>query len=212
MPADRIHLIRHGEVHNPGGVIYGRLPHFHLSEAGHEMAKAAALDLKSRRIKLEALFASPLLRTRESAEHVQDVFGIEPITDERLIEPYNIFEGRKVSAKAIALRPHLVYHLRNPLTPSWGEPFLDIVKRMMEAINDISARVPDGDVAIVSHQLPIWMVHRHLAGERLVHDPRKRRCALSSITTIERDNRGAWTEIDYRDPAASIRSKDRGAV
>jgi broad specificity phosphatase PhoE len=143
---------------------------------------------------------------------VQDVFGIEPITDERLIEPYNIFEGRKVSAKAIALRPHLVYHLRNPLTPSWGEPFLDIVKRMMEAINDISARVPDGDVAIVSHQLPIWMVHRHLAGERLVHDPRKRRCALSSITTIERDNRGAWTEIDYRDPAASIRSKDRGAV
>ena len=212
MPADRIHLIRHGEVHNPGGVIYGRLPHFHLSEAGHEMAKAAAEDLKSRRVKLEAIFASPLLRTRESAEHVQDLFGIEPITDERLIEPYNIFEGRKVSAKTIALRPHLVYHLRNPMTPSWGEPFLAIVKRMMEAINDVAARVPDGEIALVTHQLPIWMVHRHLAGERLMHDPRKRRCALSSITTIERDNRGSWTEIEYRDPGAKIRATDRGAV
>lgn len=212
MPADRIHLIRHGEVHNPGGVIYGRLPHFHLSEAGHQMAQAAAADLKARKVKLEALFASPLLRTRESAEHVQDAYGIDPVTDERLIEPYNIFEGRKVSAKAIALRPHLVFHLRNPMTPSWGEPYVAIVKRMMEAINDLANRVPDGDIALVSHQLPIWMVHRHLSGARLIHDPRKRRCALSSITTIERNSRGEWTEIEYRDPASSIRSKDRGAV
>jgi broad specificity phosphatase PhoE len=212
MPADRIHLIRHGEVHNPGGVIYGRLPHFHLSENGHQMAAAAAKDLKDRKIKLEALYASPLLRTRESAEHVQEHYGIDPTTDQRLIEPFNIFEGRKVSAKAIALRPHLAFHLRNPLTPSWGESYVSIVARMMEAIKDISASVPFGDVAIVTHQLPIWMVHRHLAGARLVHDPRKRRCALSSITTIERAADGSWVEVDYRDPAAAIASKDKGAV
>jgi broad specificity phosphatase PhoE len=212
MPADRIHLIRHGEVHNPEGVIYGRLPHFHLSQNGHQMAAAAAADLKERRIKLEAIISSPLLRTRESSEHVQELFGLEPTTDERLIEPFNIFEGKKVSAKSIALRPHLVYHLRNPLTPSWGESYVAIVARMMAAINDISKSVPDGDVALVSHQLPIWMVHRHLAGARLAHDPRKRRCALSSITTIEKNSEGDWVEIDYRDPAAKIAARDKGAV
>jgi len=212
MPANRIHLIRHGEVHNPGGVIYGRLPHFQLSDAGHQMAQAAAADLRERGVELQAIFMSPLLRTQQSAEHVQNAFGVDPATDERLIEPYNIFEGRKLNAKTIAIRPHLAFHLRNPMTPSWGEPYVAVVKRMMEAINDIEQKVESGDVALVTHQLPIWMVHRHLAGQRLAHDPRKRRCALSSITTIERNAQGEWVEVDYRDPAASIVSKDHGAV
>ena len=42
LQAAHIHLVRHGEVHNPGGVLYGRLPHFHLSEKGKKMAVAAA--------------------------------------------------------------------------------------------------------------------------------------------------------------------------
>ncbi len=212
MPANRVHLIRHGEVHNPDGVIYGRLPHFALSEAGHQMAAAAAADLKDRKVKLAALYASPLLRTRESAEHVQELYGFEPQIDDRLIEPYNIFQGKKPSAKTIALRPHLAFHLRNPLTPSWGEPYVAIVARMMDAINDISKAVDGTDVAIVTHQLPIWMVHRHLEGARLQHNPSKRRCALSSITTIERTSDGNWVEIDYRNPASSIIAKDKGAV
>ena len=29
-----VHLVRHGEVHNPDGILYGRLAGFHLSEAG----------------------------------------------------------------------------------------------------------------------------------------------------------------------------------
>ena len=67
MPASRIHLVRHGEVHNPEGILYGRLPHFRLSERGHEMAALAAKELKARGVKVGALDASPLLRTREAA-------------------------------------------------------------------------------------------------------------------------------------------------
>ena len=212
MPANRIHLIRHGEVHNPGGVLYGRLPHFHLTESGHEMALLAAEELKNRGAKLSAVYCSPLLHTRESAERIQDVFGLDPLTDQRLIEPHNIFEGRKLSAKAIALRPHLLFHLRNPVQPSWGESFVSIVARMMEAIEDIDAKTREGEVALVTHQLPIWMVHRHLAGARLAHDPRKRRCALSSITTIERNKAGDWVEVDYVEPARELVATDRGAV
>ena len=114
MPADRIHLIRHGEVHNPGGVLYGRLPHFRLSELGHEMAKSAATKVAST-VSAEGrnvvkLLASPLLRTQESAAPVANAFGLDVHTDERLIEPYNIFEGRKLTASHILIRPHLYYH------------------------------------------------------------------------------------------------------
>ena len=211
MPATRIHLIRHGEVHNPSGVLYGRLPHFRLSERGHEMARLAAEELKASGVKIGALYTSPLLRTQESASHIEKLFGVDAKTDERLIEPYNIFEGRKLSARTVAIRPHLVYHLRNPYSPSWGESYVAIVARMVEAMNELAAKTNDGDLVLVTHQLPIWITHRHLAGLRLAHNPSKRRCALSSITTFELTKDG-FVEKDYKDPAANLLSVDKGAV
>lgn len=211
MPADRIHLIRHGEVHNPGQVLYGRLPHFRLSERGHEMAELAAKTLKADKRPVSALIASPLLRTRESAEHVQELLGLDLITDQRVIEPYNIFEGRKLSAKHIALRPHLVYHLRNPNKPTWGEPYEEVLARMLEAIRQAHESVVDGDIVIVTHQLPIVLVQRHLAGLPLAHNPKKRQCSLSSITSLEIRN-GRMNQVDYREPAAALHAIDKGAV
>lgn len=211
MPADRIHLIRHGEVHNPGQVLYGRLPHFRLSERGHEMAELAAKTLKADKRPVSALIASPLLRTRESAEHVQELLGLDLITDQRVIEPYNIFEGRKLSAKHIALRPHLVYHLRNPNKPTWGEPYEEVLARMLEAIRQAHESVVDGDIVIVTHQLPIVMVQRHLAGLPLAHNPKKRQCSLSSITSLEIRN-GRMNQVEYREPAAALHAIDKGAV
>ena len=45
MPADLVHLVRHGEVHNPAHVLYGRLEGFGLSDLGHRMAAAAVTAL-----------------------------------------------------------------------------------------------------------------------------------------------------------------------
>ncbi len=211
MPAARIHLVRHGEVHNPGGVLYGRLPHFRLSERGHEMAALAAKALRDKGVKIGAIYTSPLLRTQESAAHIEKLFGIDAKTDERLIEPHNIFEGRKLSARTIAIRPHLVYHLRNPYSPSWGETYVSIVARMVEALNELAAKTEGGDLVVVTHQLPIWITHRHLAGLKLAHNPQKRRCSLSSITTFELTKDGL-VEVGYEDPAASLLAIDKGAV
>jgi len=215
MPADRIHLIRHGEVHNPGGVLYGRLPHFRLSDLGHKMAKSAASKVaettseQGRRV--VKLLASPLLRTQESAAPVASTFCLEVHTDERLIEPYNIFEGRKLSASHILIRPHLYYHLRNPQKPSWGEPYEAIAARMMSAIEDAWNSVDSGDVVLVSHQLPIVMVQLTVAGKPLTHNPKQRRCSLSSITTLERQG-DKFVEVSYVDTAANHVVIDRGAV
>jgi broad specificity phosphatase PhoE len=211
MPATHIHLVRHGEVHNPGGVLYGRLPHFHLSENGKKMAEAAAKALASAGVKPAKLVVSPLLRTQQSAEPFAKTFSLKPDLDERVIEPYNIFEGRKVTAKTVLLRPHLVYHLRNPMQPSWGESYVSVVERMMDAMRDAAESVSTGHVVFVTHQLPIWMVHRHLAGARLAHNPSKRRCSLSSITTFEYVD-GKFHEVSYQEPASSVARIDKGAV
>ena len=211
MPAQRIHLVRHGEVYNPSGVLYGRLPNFHLSDTGKLMAEAAALELKSAGFDIKGVFSSPLVRAQESAKPIDALFGLDAKTNEDLIEPWNVFEGRKLSVKAVAVRPHWWWHFRNPARPAWGESFIDIIARMNQAMIDASESVKSGDVVLVTHQLPIWVMHLHAAGEKLMHDPRKRRCSLSSITSFELVD-GKLTEISYLEPAKSLLAVDRGAV
>jgi broad specificity phosphatase PhoE len=214
VPASRIHLVRHGEVANPERVLYGRLEGFGLSELGIRMAQAAADALAASGRDVSGLFASPLQRTRESAAPIAAAFGLPVQLDERFIEPTNAFEGRRMRGPGGALRdPRSWPLLVNPMKPSWGEPFTAIAARMFAGLTDAEASVPDGDVVVVSHQLPIWIVARSIAGRRLGHNPAKRRCALSSITSIER--RGArWVEVGYADPAASLSGSatDVGAV
>jgi broad specificity phosphatase PhoE len=211
VPADLIHLVRHGEVFNPDHVLYGRIPGFGLSDLGKLMAKESADSKVGRPITL--LYASPLQRTQESAAPWSADFGLDIITDERLIEPWNLFEGTAgFGAKALR-NPRLWPKLRNPFTPSWGEPYASIAARMLDVVEFAWNATETGEVVLVSHQLPIWMVHRKLAGERLFHDPRRRRCALSSITTLARDG-NSFIEVDYQDPAAALQSSaiDLGAV
>jgi broad specificity phosphatase PhoE len=182
--ASQVHLVRHGEVFNPDGILYGRLPGFGLSKLGHRMAAMAADDLLSRGRTIAGLRVSPLQRTRESAAPIAALFELDPEMDERIIEPTNHFEGTVMKR---ALRNPVNWpYLVNPLRPTWGEAYTSIENRMLAAIDDAFESVDGGDVVLVSHQLPIWVAHLSITGERFWHDPRKRRCALSSITTLER--------------------------
>ncbi len=208
MPAERLHLVRHGEVHNPERVLYGRLPHYRLSDDGRRMARAAAEYIAETGRQVTSLRSSPLQRAQESAEPFTELFGLEPVIDERVIEPTNVFEGRRMSR---ALRdPRSWWHLRRPSQPSWGEPYVAIAGRVESAMNSAWHETDTGDIVIVSHQAPIWITHLHIAGLRLQHDPRTRRCALSSVTSFERVGGDIWREVDYAEPAAA--GIDLGAV
>lgn len=209
MPADRLHLVRHGEVDNPGRVLYGRLPGYGLSVDGRRMARQAAEHVRGLGRPVTALVCSPLQRTRESAAPFTALFGIEPLVDERIIEPTNVFEGRRM--RRALLNPLNWRHLRTPALPSWGEPYAQVIARMDAAMTDAWSRAETGDVVLVSHQLPIWVMHLAVAGEPSKHDPRRRRCALSSVTSFERSGDG-WAEVAYAEPAATAGSVDVGAV
>ncbi len=212
MPASLIHLVRHGEVHNPDRVLYGRIPGFGLSDLGHRMATASAAALAGHPI--TALYASPLQRAQESAKPWAEAFELEIETEDRIIEPTNKFEGRTFEfGPQLLTRPQSWPWILNPLKPSWGEAYLSIAARMLAAMEDAWLSADGQEVAMVSHQLPIWTVHRALSGEKLYHDPRRRRCSLSSITSFEK--RGErFIEVGYQDPARELAATaiDRGAV
>lgn len=195
----RVHLIRHGEVHNPDRILYGRLPGFRLSETGRAQAVAAADMLADADI--VAVIASPLQRAQETAAPIAARHGLAVDTDEDLIESTNIFEGKRVSPGDGAWRnPRYWWHLRNPLTPTWGEPYGQIADRMATAVDKARSRAAGHEVVCVSHQLPVWTVRLHLSGKRLWHDPRRRQCDVGSVTTLIYDG-DRLVDVDYRVPS-----------
>ena len=197
-----VHLMRHGEVHNPTGVLYGRLPEFFLSELGHKMAQAAADALKGRDV--THLVASPLERAQETARPTAESFGLPVVTDERVIEAANSFEGSTFGVGAGSLRhPAVWWRLRNPLLPSWGEPYTEIAARMRSAIADAREAARGHEAVIVSHQLPVWIARRFFERKSFVHDPRRRECTLASLTslTFEGDE---FVGLEYSEPAGHL--------
>jgi broad specificity phosphatase PhoE len=211
MPQATVHLLRHGEVHNPAGVLYGRLPEFHLSERGRQMAGMLAEHFVARAregAKFAYLVASPLTRAQETAQPTADALGLEVHTEERIIEAGNHFEGLKVNRYEL-LKPRHWAHLRNPMRPSWGEPYREQVARVLAAANDARLRAlelgGDGAEAImVSHQLPIWATRLSVEGRPLWHDPRKRECTLTSLTSLVFDDDGRILRVEYSEPAAAL--------
>ncbi len=199
-----VHVMRHGQVHNPGGVLYGRLAGFGLSELGRSMAERMSAHWRD--VPLTHLRCSPLQRAQETLAPTAALFPqLEVTTDERVIEADNKFEGMVFGGSNRALRdPRMFWHMRNPLRPSWGEPYKEIATRMRAAILDAAVSAGEGGQAlVVSHQLPIWIARSSVEGRPLVHDPRRRMCTLCSVTSFTvRD--GVITAVDYTEPVADL--------
>jgi broad specificity phosphatase PhoE len=197
-----VHLLRHGEVANPEKILYGRLPGYHLSELGVQMAKVAAESLAGRDV--THLVSSPLERALDTAAPLSERFGLPVAQDQRLIESHNVFEGKRVSIGDGALRnPANWWSLRNPFTPSWGEPYRLIADRMHAALLAARAAAEGHEAVCVSHQLPIWTLRLSCERRRLWHDPRRRQCALASVTSFRfEDDR--LVGIGYAEPAAHL--------
>ena len=200
-----VHLLRHGEVHNPAKVLYGRLPGYRLSEAGEEMARDAARWFTGVAADpaITHLVASPLERAQQTAAPIAEALGLPIATDERLIEAASDFEGLRVAVGDGALRdPRHWWKLRNPFRPSWGEPYVEIAARMVRAVEAARDAARGSAAVCVSHQLPIWTLRLHLEGRRYVHDPRRRQCALASVTSVTYEG-DRLAGVTYAEPAGA---------
>jgi len=204
-----VHMLRHGEVHNPEKILYGRLPNFRLSERGQRQALTVAEAVASH--DLAHVVASPLQRAQETAAPIAGAHRLDIATDDGLIEAANVFEGQRVAVGDGALRePKAWPHLVNPFKPSWGEPYVEIAHRMLGAVHRARVQAEGREALCVSHQLPIWTLRRFLEGKRLWHDPRQRQCSLASLTSLVFDGE-TLLGIVYSEPAGTTDPKVTGA-
>lgn len=207
-----VHLLRHGEVHNPEGVLYGRLPAFHLSDLGREMAQRSAEALERRDITV--MTSSPLERAQETAAPLAAALGLSVGLDADLIEADNIFEGSVVGVgDGILKQPKQWRYLWNPVRPSWGEPYTEIAARMRNAVRRARDAALGHEALLVSHQLPIWVCRLDAEDRSFLHDPRKRQCNLASLTSFTFES-GRLVAVTYTEPSADLAaraSKSKGA-
>ena len=197
-----VHLLRHGEVHNPQKVLYGRLPGYRLSDLGERMAGRAAEWFAGHDV--VRLASSPLERARQTAAPIAARLGLPVLLDERLIESDNVFEGRTVGVGDGALRsPRAWWHLRNPFLPSWGEPYTQLALRMHAAAEVAREAARGHEAVLVSHQLPIWVARLSAEHRRLWHDPRRRECSLASVTSLTYEG-DRLVSVSYAEPAADL--------
>lgn len=196
-----VHVMRHGEVHNPEGILYGRLPDYHLSERGRAQAQSVA-DWLARR-DITYVVASPLERAQETAAPIAAHHGLPVDVDESLIESHNVFQGQRVSPGDGALRdPRNWWHLRNPRSPSWGEPYAEIAVRMRAAVERARIKAAGHEAVCVSHQLPVETLRRAMNSDPLHHFPTRRMCNLASLTSLHFDGEAyvgwAYSELGGR--------------
>lgn len=200
MTKTTVHLVRHGEVYNPKKILYGRMPGYHLSSRGNSMAVATSKFFRGRDVVY--LAASPLERAQETARPIAEVTGCEVHTREDILEAGNTFEGLRTKGwRSQLINPIRWRHMTNPLEPSWGEPYQEIFERMWSAVEDARNKAQGHEAVMVSHQLPIVMVQRHVQGKRLAHASRN--CDLASVTSLVFDG-GSVVDWAYSTPAQHI--------
>jgi len=139
-----IHFVRHGSVHNPGEVFYGRLPRFKLSAEGLHQAQAAALFFKDRPI--IAVVSSPMLRARQTAGVIAASLGSSKISlSSYLNEARTPFDG-KPTRELDAIN----WDLYSGTSAPYEQP-VDIFNRALRFIRQARIRYPGQQIVAVTH-------------------------------------------------------------
>ena len=160
-------LVRHGQTPTTGKLLPGRAPGLHLAELGQAQAQTAA-DRIAQLSKVDAIYASPLERARETAAPIGKALGQRVQIDKGLLEcDFGQWTGAEL--KALMKLPEWRTVQQAPSTFRFpdGESFTEMQTRMVSAIDRLRSRHPGGVIVCVSHADPIKAAVAHAMGTHI---------------------------------------------
>jgi probable phosphoglycerate mutase len=177
-------LVRHGQTPSTGQVLPGRAAGLHLSDEGRRQAEAVATEVGTLN-RVDAVYASPLERTRETAGPIAATRGLRVRTDKGLLEcDFGEWTGAKLSALRRRKEWKAVQHYPSGFRFPGGESFAEMQQRIVHALRRLCSAHPGGVVVAVSHADPIKAALADALGvhldlfQRLVVGP----CSVSTVT------------------------------
>jgi len=147
-----IYLIRHGELHNPQGVVYGRTVDIGLSEGGKVKMATVAERIKETEGEIDAIYTSPLRRSVESATIISKVMHDIPVFKDELLTESDVpaLVGKPITiVDELEAKGEDMY--RDDLVTKGNESRQHVVKRMIEAYQKISKENAGKKIVVVSH-------------------------------------------------------------
>jgi probable phosphomutase (TIGR03848 family) len=166
-PPTLVLLVRHGQTPTTGKLLPGRAPGLHLADAGHEQARRAAERIAALD-RVDAVYASPLERARETAAPIAAARAMKVKVDKGLLEcDFGDWTGAELK-KLMKLREwQTVQRAPSTFTFPNGESFSAMQHRMVATIDRLRAAHPGGVVVCVSHADPIKAAVAHAMGTHL---------------------------------------------
>jgi probable phosphomutase (TIGR03848 family) len=160
-------LVRHGQTPTTGAVLPGRAKGLHLADAGHQQAERVAQRVAELK-QIDAIYASPLERARETAAPIGVARGQKVQVDRGLVE-CDFGEWTGAELKALMKLPEWQTVQRAPSTFRFpgGESFTEMQSRMVGAVDRLRAKHPGGTIVCVSHADPIKALVAHAMGTHL---------------------------------------------
>jgi broad specificity phosphatase PhoE len=204
--ASLVHLVRHGEVENPQGLVYASLQGFGLSEAGRSQAAAAARHLGSQPV--VAVWSSPLERGLETAGIIARRFGVPVRADDRLAEwkLLDRWAGKPWATLDTSFPGELEAYLEHPHQLGFSsESLSSLANRIRGTVELLAEQHRDGDIVIVSHQDPVQAARLSFAGRDLsnLHTDKPGHCSIVTLRpSASWADLGMWTPDQ---PLAEVR-------
>ncbi len=191
-----VYLVRHGEVLNPGHIVYADLPGFGLSDRGREQAAATAGRLGT----IETVVSSPLTRATQTAAVIAEANGVVPIVDHDLTEWLLLgrWRGHRWEALDVAFPGEVEAYLDDPADlPFSPESLGDMARRSADATRRWRS-TSTGPLVIVSHQDPVQAARLTLTGRPVsgLHHAKPEHASIIELSTGEPE----WTEQAYWAP------------
>jgi len=183
-PFTLVLFVRHGQTPTTGKVLPGRVAGLHLADQGHQQAEAVADRLAQLR-KIDAVYASPLERARETAAPIAKRLGLRVRVDKGLVEcDFGEWTGGEL--KTLSRKPEWATVQRHPSGFRFpgGESFAEMQARIVATARRMAERHAGGRVVLVSHADPIKAAVADAAGahldlfQRLVISP----CSVTAVS------------------------------
>ncbi len=162
-------LVRHGQTPTTGIELYGRKPGVHLSDKGLDQAKNVAQRISAMgRQRFEAIYCSPLERTKQTAQAISSELKLKVKQDRGLIElDVGDWTGRKLTQLRKLKSWSSVQKYPSGFRFPNGESFTEMQTRMAGTVNRLVERHPGKAIVAVSHADPIRALVAHAMGTHL---------------------------------------------
>jgi probable phosphomutase (TIGR03848 family) len=160
-------LVRHGQTPTTGKLLPGRAPGLHLADIGHEQAQRAADRIAALKT-VDAIYASPLERARETAAPIAKARKLKVQIDKGLLEcDFGDWTGAELKNLMKLPEWNTVQRAPSTFTFPGGESFTAMQNRIVGAIDRLRAKHPGGTIVCVSHADPIKAAVAHAMGTHI---------------------------------------------